>query len=76
MSIVHPLDLAGPAIFRCAQAGCAGCVMRLLRQHEGLVHTVLRRQVCGKRCCTLTQGAGWPSPRMRGWRLSAGCGGP
>ena len=47
MSIVHPLDLAGPAIFRCAQAGCAECVDRLLRQHEGLVHAVLRRQACG-----------------------------
>jgi RNA polymerase sigma factor (sigma-70 family) len=47
MSIVHPLDLAGPHIFRCAQAGCAECVTRLLRQHEGLVHAVLRRQACG-----------------------------
>ena len=47
MSIVHPLDPTGPAIFRCAQAGCAECVARLLRQHEGLVHAVLRRQVCG-----------------------------
>lgn len=47
MSIVHPLDLRGPAIFRCAQAGCTECVDRLVRQHEGLVHTVLRRQACG-----------------------------
>ena len=47
MSIVHPLDLRGPAIFGCAQAGCAECVDRLLRQHEGLVHAVLRRQACG-----------------------------
>jgi RNA polymerase sigma factor (sigma-70 family) len=47
MSIVHPLDLTGPAIFRCAQAGCAECGDRLLRQHEGLVHAVLRRQACG-----------------------------
>lgn len=47
MSIVHPLDLRGPAIFRCAQAGCAECVDRLLRQHEGLIHAVLRRQACG-----------------------------
>ena len=47
MSIVHPLDLTGPAIFRCAQAGCAECVTRLLRQHEGLVYAVLRRQACG-----------------------------
>ena len=48
MSIVHPLDLRGSAIFRCAQAGCAECVTRLLRQHEGLVHAVLRRQACGE----------------------------
>lgn len=47
MSIVHPVDLRGPALFRCAQAGCAECVDRLVRQHEGLVHAVLRRQVCG-----------------------------
>ncbi len=47
MSIVHPLDVRGPAIFCCAQAGCAECVTRLLRQHEGLGHAVLRRQVCG-----------------------------
>jgi RNA polymerase sigma factor (sigma-70 family) len=47
MSIVHPLDLRGPALFRCAQAGCAECGDRLVRQHEGLVHAVLRRQVCG-----------------------------
>jgi len=47
MSIVHPLDPTGPAIFRCAQAGCTECMARLLRQHEGLVHAVLRRQACG-----------------------------
>ena len=47
MSIVHPLDLRRPAIFRCAQAGCAECGDRLVRQHEGLVHAVLRRQACG-----------------------------
>lgn len=47
MSIVHPLDLRGPAIFGCAQAGCAECGDRLVRQHEGLVHAVLRRQACG-----------------------------
>jgi RNA polymerase sigma factor (sigma-70 family) len=47
MSIVHPLELTGPAIFRCAQAGCIECGDRLVRQHEGLVHAVLRRQGCG-----------------------------
>jgi RNA polymerase sigma factor (sigma-70 family) len=31
----------------CAQAGCRVCQDRLLRQHEGLIHFVLRRQVYG-----------------------------
>jgi RNA polymerase sigma factor (sigma-70 family) len=47
MSIVHSHDLAGPAVFGCAQAGCRVCQDRLVRQHEGLVHFVLRRQVNG-----------------------------
>jgi RNA polymerase sigma factor (sigma-70 family) len=47
MSIVHANDLAGPALFGCAQAGCRVCQDRLVRQHEGLVHLVLRRQVYG-----------------------------
>jgi DNA-directed RNA polymerase specialized sigma subunit len=47
MSIVHPLDLRGSAIFGSAQAGCAECGDRLVRQHEGLGHAVLRRQACG-----------------------------
>jgi RNA polymerase sigma factor (sigma-70 family) len=45
MSIVHSPDLVGPAVFGCAQAGCRICQDRLVRQHEGLVHFVLRRQV-------------------------------
>ena len=47
MSIVHANDLAGPAVFGCAQAGCRVCQDSLVRQHEGLVHFVLRRQVRG-----------------------------
>ena len=47
MSIVHSHDLAGPAVFGCAQAGCRVCQDRLVRQHERLVHFVLRRQVSG-----------------------------
>ncbi len=47
MSIVHSHDLAGPAVFGCAQAGCRVCQDRLVRQHERLVHFVLRRQVNG-----------------------------
>ena len=45
MSIVHSPDLIGPAEFGCAQAGCRICQDRLVRQHERLVHFVLRRQV-------------------------------
>jgi len=47
MSIVRSDDLAGPAVFGCAQAGCRVCQGHLVRQHEGLVHFVLRRQVHG-----------------------------
>lgn len=47
MSIVHPLDVEGPAIYGCAQAGCQECLNGLMRRHEGLVHTVLRRQSSG-----------------------------
>jgi len=44
MSVVHPLDLEGPAIFGCAQAGCQVCLEALLCRHEGLVHFVLHQQ--------------------------------
>jgi RNA polymerase sigma factor (sigma-70 family) len=47
MSIVHANDMAGPAEFGCAQAGCRVCQDRLVRQHERLVHLVLRRGVYG-----------------------------
>jgi RNA polymerase sigma factor (sigma-70 family) len=47
MCIVHPFDLDGPAAFACAQAGCQVCLDALMRQHEGLVHVVLRRQARG-----------------------------
>ncbi|MBU0703260.1 MAG: sigma-70 family RNA polymerase sigma factor [Chloroflexi bacterium] len=47
MCIVHPFPLEGPAAFACAQAGCRACLDGLMRQHERLVHHVLRRQVCG-----------------------------
>jgi len=43
MSIVHSKELVGPAGFGCAQAGCRVCQDRLVRQHEGLIHFVLRR---------------------------------
>jgi RNA polymerase sigma factor (sigma-70 family) len=47
MCIVHPMPLKGPAALACAQAGCRVCLDGLMDQHEGLVHYVLRRQVCG-----------------------------
>jgi RNA polymerase sigma factor (sigma-70 family) len=47
MSIVHPFPLDGPAAFACAQAGCQACQDGLMRQHEGLVHFILRRRVRG-----------------------------
>ena len=47
MCIVHPNAPNGPAAFACARGGCRVCLDDLMRQHEGLVHHVLRRQVCG-----------------------------
>jgi RNA polymerase sigma factor (sigma-70 family) len=47
MSIVHPQDVTGPTIYGCAQAGCQECLNGLMRRHERLVHTVLRRQSSG-----------------------------
>lgn len=47
MSIVHPTDLDGPAALACAQSRCRECQDTLVRQHEGLVHVVLRRQCRG-----------------------------
>ncbi len=47
MCIVHPHALEGPAVFACAQGGCGVCLDVLMRQHEGLVHHVLRRQASG-----------------------------
>jgi len=43
MSSVHPPAPEGPMLYACAQAGCQACVARLLRQHAGLVHWVIRR---------------------------------
>lgn len=47
MSIVHPFPLSGPAAFACAQAGCRACQDELMRQHEALVHFILRQRVHG-----------------------------
>lgn len=47
-SIVHRKDQEGPAAFDCAQSRCRDCQDTLVRQHEGLVHVVLRRQCRGE----------------------------
>ncbi len=47
MSIVHPNGLTGPDAYACAQGGCRTCLDALMHRHEGLVHTVLRRQARG-----------------------------
>jgi RNA polymerase sigma factor (sigma-70 family) len=47
MCIVHRVDKEEPGRFGCAQRGCQECVEVLVRRHEGLVHTVLRRQSSG-----------------------------
>ncbi len=43
-TVVHPIEQEGPAIFDCAQSRCRECQDALVREHEGLVHVVLRRQ--------------------------------
>ena len=45
MCIVHGSEGFGATEFRCAQGGCRECQDSLVRQHEGLVHYVLRRYV-------------------------------
>ena len=52
MCIVHQSDVASPAVFACAQAGCEVCLEALLERHERLVHAVLRRQWRGEVACT------------------------
>jgi RNA polymerase sigma factor (sigma-70 family) len=47
MSIVHPFPPSEPAAFDCAQAGCRVCQEGLMRQHEALVHFILRQRVHG-----------------------------
>ena len=42
-----PAGHGGAARFRAAQAGCRESLNRLMAEHEGLVHAVVRRQVLG-----------------------------
>ncbi len=46
MSSVHRVAPEEPKLYAWAQSGCQACVERLLRQHAGLVHWVIRRD-CG-----------------------------
>ena len=48
MGSVHEPELNGPIVYRCAQAGCAPCMRRLLRYHRGLVLAVIKRQSLGE----------------------------
>ncbi len=52
MSPQHPLQAGGPGLdeatlFSRAQGGCARSLDQLMRQHDGLVQAVVRRQVLG-----------------------------
>jgi hypothetical protein len=43
MSSVHRPAPEGPMRYTCAQSGCQVCMAGLLRQHDGLVPWVIRR---------------------------------
>ena len=47
MCMVQEKAESGPAAINCAQSGCGGCQDDLVRQHEGLVHAVIRRSWVG-----------------------------
>lgn len=47
MRMIHEHEVNSPVIFTCAQSGCGVCLERLLRQHEGLVHVIIRRSWMG-----------------------------
>ena len=42
-----PGQPTGAALFRQAQAGCRDSLARLMAEHEGLIHAVVRKQVLG-----------------------------
>jgi hypothetical protein len=44
MDIVQHRDAEQPGDFGCAQSGCTICLEKLLQQHAGLVHCIVRRQ--------------------------------
>jgi len=48
MAIVLDCACKGVVRFKCAQAGCRGCLRTLLREHSGLVYRMVNRQAAGK----------------------------
>lgn len=48
MSILLECGTKQGGSLACAQAGCAKCIEKLLRENEGLVHAVVRRQGGGE----------------------------
>lgn len=48
MNIVQHRDADHPGKFSCAQSGCSICMQKLLQQHEGLIHHMVRRQWPGE----------------------------
>lgn len=48
MDIVQHRDADHPGEFGCAQSGCPDCLEKLLRQHAGLIHFIVRRQWPGE----------------------------
>jgi len=64
MSSVHRPAPEGPKLYTCAQAGCQGCMERLLRQHSGLV-----RWVIGRDCrSALPYGELWHEGQVALWQ--------
>ncbi len=47
MDIVQHRDADHPGKFGCAQDGCRACLEKLLQEHEGLIHYMVRRQCPG-----------------------------
>lgn len=48
MYIVQPREADHPADFGCARGGCTACMESMLRQHEPLIHFMVRRQWPGQ----------------------------
>jgi RNA polymerase sigma factor (sigma-70 family) len=44
MAILTACHAESVGLFACAQAGCPGCLEILLRENDGLIHSIVRRQ--------------------------------